>query len=385
MITAMVMRALGWQAGWFLIILAVIAIAVPIMHLALPADHPLHLSGYAVALMGKYLCFALLALSVDLIWGYCGILSLGHGAFFALGGYAMGMYLMRQIGSRGVYANPELPDFMVFLNWQELPWYWYGFDNFIFASFMVLAVPGLLAFVFGWFAFRSRVTGVYLSIITQAMTYALLLAFFRNDMGFGGNNGLTDFKDILGFSLQADGTRAGLFSASAIALGLGYVVCRLITTSRAGKVLEAIRDAESRTRFLGFKVEHYKLFVFVVSACLAGVAGALYVPQVGIINPSEFSPANSIEIVIAVAVGGRGTLIGAVLGAILINYAKTWFTGALPEYWLFALGGLFIAVTLFLPKGIMGLAARVRQTLLHSSRKQVASPDLVPDQREAAK
>jgi urea transport system permease protein len=274
---------------------------------------------------------------------------------------------------------------MVFLNWQELPWYWYGFDNFIFASFMVLAVPGLLAFVFGWFAFRSRVTGVYLSIITQAMTYALLLAFFRNDMGFGGNNGLTDFKDILGFSLQADGTRAGLFSASAIALGLGYVVCRLITTSRAGKVLEAIRDAESRTRFLGYKVEHYKLFVFVVSACLAGVAGALYVPQVGIINPSEFSPANSIEIVIAVAVGGRGTLIGAVFGAILINYAKTWFTGALPEYWLFALGGLFIAVTLFLPKGIMGLAARVRQTLLHSSRKQVASPDLVPDQREAAK
>jgi len=385
MMTQMVMRALGWQAGWFLIILAVIAIAVPVMHLALPADHPLHLSGYAVALMGKYLCFALLALSVDLIWGYCGILSLGHGAFFALGGYAMGMYLMRQIGSRGVYANPELPDFMVFLNWQELPWYWYGFDNFIFASFMVLAVPGLLAFVFGWFAFRSRVTGVYLSIITQAMTYALLLAFFRNDMGFGGNNGLTDFKDILGFSLQADGTRAGLFAASAIALGLGYVVCRLITTSRAGKVLEAIRDAESRTRFLGYKVEHYKLFVFVVSACLAGVAGALYVPQVGIINPSEFSPANSIEIVIAVAVGGRGTLIGAVLGAILINYAKTWFTGALPEYWLFALGGLFIAVTLFLPKGIMGLAARVRQTLSHSSRKQVATPDLVPDQREVAK
>ncbi len=385
MMTQMVMRALGWQAGWFLIILAVIAIAVPVMHLALSADHPLHLSGYAVALMGKYLCFALLALSVDLIWGYCGILSLGHGAFFALGGYAMGMYLMRQIGSRGVYANPELPDFMVFLNWQELPWYWYGFDNFIFACFMVLAVPGLLAFVFGWFAFRSRVTGVYLSIITQAMTYALLLAFFRNDMGFGGNNGLTDFKDILGFSLQSDGTRAGLFTASAVALGLGYVVCRLITTSRAGKVLEAIRDAESRTRFLGYKVEHYKLFVFVVSACLAGVAGSLYVPQVGIINPSEFSPANSIEIVIAVAVGGRGTLIGAVLGAVLINYAKTWFTGALPEYWLFALGGLFIAVTLFLPKGIMGLAARLRQTLLHNSRKQVATPDLVPDQREVAK
>ncbi len=384
MITAMLIRALGWRSSWFLAILAAIAIAVPVMHLVLPVDNPLHVSGYAVALMGKYLCFALLALSVDLIWGYCGILSLGHGAFFALGGYAMGMYLMRQIGTRGVYANPELPDFMVFLNWQELPWYWYGFDNFFFAVFMVLAASGVLAFVFGWFAFRSRVTGVYFSIITQAMTYALLLAFFRNDMGFGGNNGLTDFKDILGFSLQTDGTRAGLFAASAVALGLGYIVCRLITTSRAGKVLEAIRDSESRTRFLGYKVENYKLFVFVVSACLAGVAGALYVPQVGIINPSEFSPANSIEIVIAVAVGGRGTLIGAVLGAVLVNYAKTWFTGALPEYWLFALGGLFIAVTLFLPKGIMGLAAQVRQSLSNNSRKQAASPGLLPDQREAA-
>ncbi len=385
MITAMLMRALGRQTGWFLTLLAVIAVAVPVMHLALPPDHPVHISGYAVALLGKYLCFALLALSVDLIWGYCGILSLGHGAFFALGGYAMGMYLMRQIGSRGVYANPELPDFMVFLNWQELPWYWYGFDSFIFACIMVLAVPGLLAFVFGWFAFRSRVTGVYLSIITQAMTYALLLAFFRNDMGFGGNNGLTDFKDILGFSLQADGTRAGLFAASAVALGLGYIVCRLITTSRAGQVLEAIRDAESRTRFLGYKVEHYKLFVFVVSACLAGVAGALYVPQVGIINPSEFSPANSIEIVIAVAVGGRGTLIGAVLGAILINYAKTWFTGALPEYWLFALGGLFIAVTLFLPRGIMGLAAQIRQSLTSRFSKPAAAPGLLSEHRGATK
>lgn len=384
MITAMLMRSLGWQSGWFLALLAAIAVTVPVMHLAVPVDNSLHLSGYAVALMGKYLCFALLALSVDLIWGYCGILSLGHGAFFALGGYAMGMYLMRQIGDRGVYANPNLPDFMVFLNWPELPWYWYGFDSFFFAAFMVLAAPGLLAFVFGWFAFRSRVTGVYLSIITQAMTYALLLAFFRNDMGFGGNNGLTDFKDIIGFSLQADGTRAGLFAASAVALGLGYIVCRLITTSRTGKVMEAIRDAESRTRFLGYKVEHYKLFVFVVSACLAGVAGALYVPQVGIINPSEFSPANSIEIVIAVAVGGRGTLIGAVLGAVLVNYAKTWFTGALPEFWLFALGGLFIAVTLFLPRGIMGLAAQIRHKLFDGSRKPAAAVNLLPDQQEAA-
>ena len=374
MITAMLVRALGRWSYVFLGILALVAVLVPVMHLALPQGHPMHLSGYAVGLMGKYLCFALLALSVDLIWGYCGILSLGHGAFFALGGYAMGMYLMRQIGSRGVYANPDLPDFMVFLNWQELPWYWYGFDNFAFAMLMVVLVPGVLAFVFGWFAFRSRVTGVYLSIITQAMTYALLLAFFRNDMGFGGNNGLTDFKEILGFSLQADGTRAGLFTASAVALGLGYLVCRLITTSRAGQVMEAIRDAESRTRFLGYKVEHYKLFAWVVSACLAGIAGALYVPQVGIINPGEFSPANSIEIVIAVAVGGRGTLIGAVIGAILINYAKTLFTGALPELWLFALGGLFVAVTLFLPQGILGLAAK-----LWGSAKGVRDADGAPE------
>jgi urea transport system permease protein len=374
MITAMLVRALGRWSCVFLGILALVAVLVPVMHLALPQGHPMHLSGYAVGLMGKYLCFALLALSVDLIWGYCGILSLGHGAFFALGGYAMGMYLMRQIGSRGVYANPDLPDFMVFLNWQELPWYWYGFDNFAFAMLMVVLVPGVLAFVFGWFAFRSRVTGVYLSIITQAMTYALLLAFFRNDMGFGGNNGLTDFKEILGFSLQADGTRAGLFTASAVALGLGYLVCRLITTSRAGQVMEAIRDAESRTRFLGYKVEHYKLFAWVVSACLAGIAGALYVPQVGIINPGEFSPANSIEIVIAVAVGGRGTLIGAVIGAILINYAKTLFTGALPELWLFALGGLFVAVTLFLPQGILGLAAK-----LWGSAKGVRDADGAPE------
>jgi urea transport system permease protein len=384
MITAMLARSMGRWSYVFLGVVAVIALLVPVLHLAVPEGHPLHLSGYAVALMGKYLCFALLALSVDLIWGYCGILSLGHGAFFALGGYAMGMYLMRQIGTRGVYADPILPDFMVFLNWKELPWYWYGFDNFGFAMLMVLLVPGLLAFVFGWFAFRSRVTGVYLSIITQAMTYALLLAFFRNDMGFGGNNGLTDFKDILGYSLQEDGTRASLFAASAVALALGYIVCRLITTSRAGQVLEAIRDAESRTRFLGYKVEHYKLFVFVVSACLAGVAGALYVPQVGIINPGEFSPANSIEIVIAVAVGGRGTLIGAVIGAILVNYAKTWFTGALPELWLFALGGLFIAVTLFLPRGILGLAIDGWNRLQPAAKPAGAAPVSASEAKRAA-
>ncbi len=330
-------------------------ILVPICNQLVPNDSLFHVPTYVVSLLGKYLAFALLALSVDLIWGYCGILSLGHGAFFALGGYGMGMYLMRQVGDRGVYGHPELPDFMVFLDWQELPWYWYGFDAFPFAMLMVVLVPGLLAGIFGWFAFKSRVTGVYLSIITQAMTYALLLAFYRNDMGFGGNNGLTDFKDILGFDIQADGTRIVLFVASCLALALGYVVSRFIVSSRLGRVLLAIRDGESRTRFLGYRVEYYKLFVFVVSAMIAGVAGALYVPQVGIINPSEFAPAVSIEIVIWVAVGGRGYLYGAVLGAFIVNYAKTYFTGALPEAWLYMLGLLFIVVTIFLPKGLVGL------------------------------
>jgi urea transport system permease protein len=288
------------------------------------------------------------------VWGYCGILSLGHGAFFALGGYAMGMYLMRQIGPRGVYGNPILPDFMVFLNMKELPLTWYGFQSFPFAMLMVLLVPGLLAFVFGWFAFRSRVTGVYLSIITQAMTYALLLAFFRNDMGFGGNNGLTDFKDILGFNIQAQTTRVALFVATVLALAIGYGIARAMVNSAYGKVLIAVRDAESRARFIGYRVERFKLVAFVVSACMAGVAGALYVPQVGIINPSEFAPANSIEAVIWVAVGGRGTLVGAALGAVVVNFAKTWLTGAFPEIWLFGLGALFIVVTLFLPKGIVG-------------------------------
>jgi urea transport system permease protein len=264
---------------------------------------------------------------------------------------------MRQIGPQGVYGHPVLPDFMVFLNWKGLPWFWHGFDHFWFAALMVLAVPGLLAFVFGWFAFRSRVTGVYFSIITQALTFALMLAFFRNDMGFGGNNGLTDFKTILGFPVQAQSTRAALFLLSAVALAGGYLLCRFVVTSKLGKVLVAIRDAESRTRFLGYRVERYKLFVFTLSAVLAGVAGALYVPQVGIINPGEFAPANSIEMVIWVAVGGRGTLAGAALGALVVNAGKTWFTGAIPELWLFALGGLFVFVTLFLPKGILGTFA----------------------------
>jgi urea transport system permease protein len=344
-------------AGWtFLLVLAVAAVAVPWANQFLPPDHPLHASSYVVGLLGKYLTYALLALAVDLIWGYCGILSLGHGAFFALGGYAMGMYLMRQIGDRGVYADPILPDFMVFLGWEQLPWWWWGMDQWWFAALMVMVAPGALAFLFGWFAFRSRVTGVYLSIITQALTYALMLAFFRNEMGFGGNNGLTDFKDILGFDLQSDGTRNALYVASAIALGLGFMVARAFTGSTFGKVLTAVRDAESRTRFLGYRVEHYKLTAFVLSAVLAGIAGALYVPQVGIINPGEFAPAKSIEIVVWVAVGGRGTLIGAVIGAIAVNYAKTWFTAAYPELWLFALGALFIIVTVFMPKGLLGVA-----------------------------
>ena len=348
-------RSLNKSATVFLLIVAAVGIFVPLSNLLLPASSPFQVPTYLMALFGKYLCYAILALSIDLIWGYCGILSLGHGAFFALGGYAMGMYLMRQIGSRGVYGNPVLPDFMVFLNYKTLPWYWYGFDMFWFAALMVLLVPGLLAFCFGWLAFRSRVTGVYLSIITQAMTYALLLAFFRNDFGFGGNNGLTDFKDILGFNVQAQGTRAVLFVLSCTALALAFLICRAVVTSKLGKVLIAIRDAESRTRFLGYRVENYKLFVFTLSACMAGVAGALYVPQVGIINPGEFAPGNSIEAVIWVAVGGRGTLTGAALGAIVVNYAKTVFTsGVLAPYWLFMLGALFILVTLLLPKGIVG-------------------------------
>ncbi|MEO1866935.1 MAG: urea ABC transporter permease subunit UrtC [Methylococcales bacterium] len=343
---------------WMLGILGVLAVVVPICNLWVPETSFFHVSTYVVTLLGKYLAFALLALAVDLVWGYCGILTLGHGAFFALGGYAMGMYLMRQIGDRGVYGNPLLPDFMVFLNWSELPWYWHGFDQFWFAMIMVMVVPGLLAFVFGWLAFRSRVTGVYLSIMTQAMTYALYLAFFRNEMGFGGNNGLTDFKEILGFSLQSDLTRIVLFMLSIATLISGYLACRYIVSSKLGRVIVALRDAENRTRFIGYRVELFKLWVFVFSAILAGIAGALYVPQVGIINPGEFAPLNSIELVIWVAVGGRFSLYGAILGAVLVNFGKTFFTAALPEVWLFALGGLFVLVTLFLPYGIVGLLRR---------------------------
>jgi urea transport system permease protein len=354
MITQMIFRSLDRRAVWLVSLLLLVALAVPFCNLVLPTSSPLHIPDYAVPLLGKYMTYAMLALALDLVWGYCGILSLGHAAFFSLGGYAMGMYLMRQIGAHGVYGNPILPDFMVFLNYKELPWFWYGFDNFWFACLMVLLVPGVLAFIFGVLAFRSRVTGVYLSIITQAMTYALLLAFFRNDLGFGGNNGLTDFKDILGFNIQAITTRAALFAATTIALALAVFICSAIVNSKLGKVMVAVRDAESRTRFLGYRVDNVKLFAFVVSALIAGVAGALYVPQVGIINPSEFAPENSIEIVIWTAVGGRGTLIGPITGGLLLNFGKTIFTSIWPDYWLYALGGLFVLVTLFLPKGIVG-------------------------------
>ncbi len=348
------------RAGWLTtgLTVAVVlggALLLAVLNLATPAASALHVPTYTVSLVGKYLCYAILALAVDLVWGFVGILTLGHAAFFALGGYAMGMYLMRQIGSRGMYANPVLPDFMVFLNYHSLPWFWLGFNWFGYAMLMAVLVPGVLAAAFGYLAFRSRVTGVYLSIITQALTYALLLAFFRNDMGFGGNNGLTDFKELLGFPLTAETTRVGLLLTTAVALSLLYLLARWLTRSRFGKVLVAVRDAESRTRFLGYRPERYKLVVWVLSAVMAAIGGALYVPQVGIINPGEFAPANSIEAVIWVAVGGRGTLSGAILGAVLVNAGKTVLTGALPEAWLFALGALFIFVTLFLPRGILGL------------------------------
>ena len=376
MITAFLLRSLDRKIIVALVILLALAVLVPVLNLMTPETSPLHIPTYIMSLFGKYLTYALLALALDLVWGFCGILSLGHGAFFALGGYAMGMYLMRQIGTRGSYGDPILPDFMVFLNWKELPWFWQGFDHFWFAALMVLLVPGLLAFVFGWFAFRSRVNGVYLSIITQAMTYALLLAFFRNDMGFGGNNGLTDFKDIVGYNIQADGTRAALFSATAILLALSLMIASAIVRSKFGKVLVGVRDAESRTRFLGYRVEHFKLFTFVVSAMMAGIAGALYVPQVGIINPGEFAPANSIEVVIWTAVGGRSTLIGPIVGAIMVNGGKTIFTGLFPEFWLFALGGLFVAVTLFLPKGIVGTIGQ------YVGKRRPSSSDTPPAKRE---
>ena len=340
----------------------------------LPESFPLHVPAFGITLAGKYLSYAMLALAVDLVWGFAGILTLGHAAFFALGGYAMGMYLMREIGSRGVYGNANLPDFMVFLSWTEIPWYWHGFSFFPFALVMAMAVPAALAGLFGWLAFRSRVSGVYLSIITQALTYALLLAFFRNDMGFGGNNGLTDFKDILGADLHSVPTRATLLVVTALLLSGSLLLARKMLAGRYGKLLVAVRDAESRTRFLGYRPDHIKLLAWVASAIIAGLGGALYVAQVGIINPGEFSPGNSIEAVIWVAVGGRGTLSGAIIGAVLVNLGKTVFTGLLPELWLYALGALFILTTLFLPHGLMGLRAPARRARSESPTPELGQP-----------
>ncbi|MDX5363923.1 MAG: urea ABC transporter permease subunit UrtC [Pseudazoarcus pumilus] len=346
---------------------------VPVAHLMLPADHALHLSAYWVSLLGKILCYMVVAVAMDLIWGYAGILSLGHGMFFALGGYAFGMYLMRQIGRDGSYGQ-DLPDFMVFLAWKELPWYWMGSDSFLWTLFLAMAVPGLVAFIFGWFAFRSRIKGVYFSIITQALTFAAMLLFFRNETGFGGNNGFTDFKRILGHSITSPEMRVTLFVLSALLLIACLLLGRYLVTSRFGRVLAAIRDAESRVMFIGYNPLHYKLFIWTLSAVLCGLAGALYVPQVGIINPSEMSPANSIEIAVWVAVGGRGTLIGAVVGAGVVNLAKTWFTVTMPEYWPFMLGFLFIAVTLFMPNGIVGVVRKLMGRRAEAKEAAPAAP-----------
>ena len=346
----------GW-AAFFTALLAVCALA-PALNLWVPEGSPFHLSGYMVTLLGKIMCYAICALAIDLIWGYTGILSLGHGLFFALGGYMMGMYLMRQIGREGSYQS-ELPDFMVFLDWKQLPWHWALCDSFVATLILIVAVPGLVAFVFGYFAFRSRIQGVYFSIITQALTFAAMLLFFRNETGFGGNNGFTDFKRILGLPLATPQMRMALFVLTGVALLGFFLLARWLVNAKFGRVLQAIRDAERRTMFCGYDPLPYKLTIWVISAMMCGVAGALYVPQVGIINPSEMSTGASIEMAVWAAVGGRATLIGPIVGAFLVNGAKSWLTVAAPEYWLFFLGGLFIVVTLFMPQGVVGLVGRV--------------------------
>ena len=350
------------RTGWsgFIVALIVVCAVAPVLNLWVPAGSPLHLSDYAVALLGKIMCYAICALAMDLIWGYTGILSLGHGLFFALGGYVMGMYLMRQIGRDGNYQS-ELPDFMVFLDWKELPWHWALSDSFIATLVLVVAVPGIVAFVFGYFAFRSRIKGVYFSIITQAMTYAAMLLFFRNETGFGGNNGFTDFKRILGQPIATPTMRMLLFVLTGLALLGFFLLGRWLVRSKFGRVLQAVRDAETRVMFSGYSPLPYKLTIWTISAMMCGVAGALYVPQVGIINPGEMSAANSIEIAVWAAVGGRATLIGPIVGAFLVNGAKSWLTVTAPEFWLYFLGALFIAVTLFLPHGVVGLLRRPRK------------------------
>jgi len=370
--------------GWLAVAAVFVAawVLVPLAHLMLPESHPLHISTYAITLIGKILCYAVVAVAMDLIWGFGGILSLGHGLFFALGGYSFGMYLMRQIGRDGSYGA-DIPDFMVFLDWKELPWYWSGTDSFLWCLLLAVAVPGAIAWIFGYFAFRSRIKGVYFSIITQAMTYAAMLFFFRNETGFGGNNGFTDFKRILGYSITAPETRVVLFGLSVTLLLGTLILGKALIASKFGRVLTAIRDAENRVMFIGYNPLHYKLFIWTVSAMLCGLAGALYVPQVGIINPSEMSVANSIEIAIWVAVGGRGTLVGPIFGAGIVNLSKTWFTTSFPEYWLFFLGLLFILVTLYLPEGVAGLWAKIKarraeKAALAAARAEAAAVPAAP-------
>lgn len=366
-----------WDTATVMVVCAMATVVVPLLNVFTAERSPLHVSGFVVTVVGKITCYAIVALAMDLVWGYAGILSLCHGLFFALGGYAMGMYLMRSIGGEGVYRS-ALPDFMVFLDWKELPWYWRGFEHFGFAAVMALAVPGALAAAFGFFAFRSRINGVYFSIVTQAVVYAAMLLFFRNATGFGGNNGLTDFKRILGFSLRDPGTRAALCAASGAGLAFAYAVCRIVVASRAGRVLTAIRDAQTKVRFCGYNVVSYQVFGWTLSAVLCGLAGALYVPQVGIINPSEMQPANSVEMAIWVATGGRGTLVGAILGAFLVNGAKSWLTVSFPNAWLFLLGALFVVVTLLLPGGVVRIFAGGLSPSLGLQRARAVLNSLAP-------
>jgi urea transport system permease protein len=378
-------RPIPWDTGFVVATCLLVGVVLPLLSVATPESSILHVSEFVIALVGKLTCYAIVAIAMDLAWGYAGILSLCHGLFFALGGYAMGMYLMRSIGTEGMYRS-QLPDFMVFLDWKELPWYWHGFEHFGFAVVMTLLVPGAVAYVFGFFAFRSRISGVYFSIVTQAVTFAAMLLFFRNATGFGGNNGLTDFKRVLGFSLREPATKAALCAVSGVGLALTYGVCRAVVGSRAGRVLTAMRDVEPKIRFCGYDPVAYKLFAWTLSAVLCGLAGALYVPQVGIINPSEMQPSSSVEIAIWVAVGGRGTLAGAMLGAFLVNGAKSWLTAAFPTAWLYFLGALFVLVTLFLPGGVVQLFSafgRVRERAFRAARgarsgRPAASPGTQP-------
>jgi urea transport system permease protein len=358
--------------------LVLFGIVVPLLHVAVTAESALYVPDYLIQLLGKFACFAMAALALDLIWGFTGVLSLGQGVFFALGGYCMGMYLMRSMAGQGVYRS-ELPDFMVFLDWKELPWYWLGFDSFPFALVMAMVVPGVLAFCFGFLAFRSRIRGVYFSIITQAMTFAMMLLFFRNETGFGGNNGLTDFKKILGYSMQEDSTKVALYLTSVVVLFASYFACRALTKSKAGRVLMAIRDVESKTMFCGYNTRDFKLFAWTFAAVLSGLAGALYVPQVGIINPSEMEPSASIEMAIWVAVGGRGTLVGALLGAGVVNGMKSWLTASYPDAWLYALAALFVLVTLLLPDGLVGLIKRLAATKRPKAPSSPTPINLAPE------